>query len=263
VSSLFLGRDYTDPYFATGARLHMTRSVSPNWDIGIELVGEQHRDAYRTQETTPFDDGRTFRAVRGIDEGDVSMAIFGLRRPMPDPRADDWGAGLDIEVGAFAGSYYLRPVMHASLLRGNADHSRDVIISGSAGIVTGDAPSQRIFLLGGAGTLPGYPFRSFGGHRYALVDAQLSQTVIAPWIRVRAVGALGIAGASPDFDPVTDPATRAWQTWDIEDSDGLRASLGGGVSLFWDVLRIDAVRGINGGDWRAVFTFHPDLLDIG
>jgi hypothetical protein len=29
------------------------------------------------------------------------------------------------------------------------------------------------------------------------------------------------------------------------------------------VLRIDAMRGLNGGDWRFVVSFHPDLLDIG
>jgi hypothetical protein len=119
-----------------------------------------------------------------------------------------------------------------------------------------------MFVLGGIGTLPGYPFRSFLGRRYMLLDAQASQAVLEPWLRIRAVAAAGATGGLPQLGPVVGGATRAWQTWNIRGTERLRASLGGGISLFWDVLRADAVRGLNGGDWRFVLSFHPDLLDV-
>lgn len=262
LSALIIGRDYTDPYYATGARLRLTRPLGVSMRIDVELAGERHASAGRTQDAALFDDSRRFRPVREIDDGDLSSVRFALRRPMPDPRADDWGAAIDAEIGAFDGGYYFRPTARISLRRSSADLERVLTLAASAGMVTADAPSQRLFLLGGTGTLPGYAFRAFTGRRYVLMDVQATQTVLDPWLRLRAVGAIGATAGLPAVDaPISDPV-RAWQTWNVQGSDGLRASLGGGVSLFWDVLRADVVRGLNGGAWRLVLTFHPDLLDI-
>jgi hypothetical protein len=262
LSSLFLGRDYTDPYYASGLRLRLTRPVGRALRVDVDLSGERHASSERTQSAALFDDASEFRPVRAIDDGDLSAAVFSLRRAMPDPRADDWSAGVDLEIGAFAGVYYIRPTARAGLRRSSADHARNVVVTASAGSVSAEAPSQRMFLLGGTGTLPGYPFRSFLGQRYMLLEVQASQSVLEPWLRLRAVGSVGAAGGLPRFDPLLEDPARAWQTWGIGGTDGLRASLGGGVSLFWDVLRADVVRGVNGGAWRFVLTFHPDLRDV-
>lgn len=262
LSSAFLGRDYTDPYFTTGARLRMTRDLSERMVGGLDLVAERHSGASLTQSAALLNDSEEFRDVRAIDAGDVSSAVFTLRRPMPDPRAEDWSAELGLEIGAFDGNYYARPTFDVEVRRSSADLSRDVTVAASGGFVTAHAPSQKLFVLGGRGTLPGYAFRSFAGRRYAHVDVQASLAVVQPWVRVRAVGAAGIAAGLPSFDPATDAATPAWQTWNVSGSDGVRASVGAGVSLLWDLLRIDALRGVNGGDWRYEVSFHPDLLDI-
>jgi hypothetical protein len=221
-------------------------------------VGERHESAVRTQDAAPLDGENGFRAVRAIDPGDLSAATLSLRRDMPDPRADDWSAELAIEVGAFAESYYIRPVIGAAVRRSSADHARDLLVRARAGLTSTAVPSQRLFVLGGSGTLPGYAFRSFAGTRFALLEATASQGVLDPWIRLRATAAVGAATGlrSSTAEP------RAWQTWGVAGTDGLRASAGGGLSLFWDLLRIDGVRGLNGGDWRILITFHPDLHDI-
>ena len=262
LSSLILGRDYTDPYYVSGARLRLGRPVGRALRADLELAGERHASAERTQSAALFDDASEFRPVRAIDNGDLSAAVLTLQRPMPDPRADDWSAGLEIEIGAFDGGYYVRPIGRVGLRRSSADLARAVVLTASAGIMTSEAPSQRMFLLGGTGTLPGYPFRSFLGRRYVLLDAQASLSVLEPWLRLRAAGSMGAAGGLPRLDPLVQDPTRAWQTWGIHGSDGLRTSLGGGVSLFWDLLRADLVRGLNGGSWRFVLTFHPDLRDV-
>ncbi|HSJ32165.1 MAG TPA: hypothetical protein VK933_12070 [Longimicrobiales bacterium] len=262
LSALFLGRDYTDPYHVTGAGIRLTRPLGRALRMDVELAGERHISASRTQSTALLNDGREFRAVRQIDDGDLSFGVVTLRRPMPDARADDWSVTLATEVGAFAGSFYVRPTVGAAIRRSSADHRRDIVVAGSAGMTTADAPSQRLFLLGGQGTLSGYPFRSFAGTRYALMDAQASQTVLEPWLRLRLVGSVGAAGGLRPDDVAADGELPAWQAWNVRGTDGIRTSAGGGVSVFWDVLRMDAVRGLNGGDWRFVLSFHPDLRDI-
>jgi hypothetical protein len=200
--------------------------------------------------------------MRAIDEGDLSAAMIALRRPMPDARADGWSATADVEIGALGGSYYARPTAHIAIRRSTSDHSRDLTAQASAGFVTAGAPSQRLFVLGGLGSLPGYAFRSFAGRRYGLLEVQASVTVIEPWLRLRAVSAIGAAGGLPDLPLPVEAGQPAWAGWPAAGSGGLRASAGGGVSLLWDLLRLDAVRGLNGGDWRLVISFHPELRDI-
>ena len=257
LSALILGRDYTDLYYATGARVHLTRRLGGNLRAGIELIGERHRSAQLTQETALLNESGSFRSVRPIDDGDLSALVVSLRRAMPDPRASDWGAGVELEIGAFDGRYYARPVGRLSLRRASADHRTALEVDATGGFLSRGAPSQRLFVLGGLGTLPGYTYRMFAGHRFGLVEAQLSQAVVDPWIRVRLVGAAGAtAGLS------TTGAPRAWELWPVTVTDGLRLSAGGGVSLLWDLLRFDVVRGLNGGDWRFIVSFHPELWDV-
>src|SRR5690606_41321270 len=46
-------------------------------------------------------------------------------------------------------------------------------------------------------------------------------------------------------------------------TDGVRTSVGFGVSGFWDQLRLDLVRGLNrGGEWQLLFSIAPDFRDM-
>lgn len=262
LSALLLGRDYTDPFFATGARLLFNRRLGDRASVGLELIGERHTSATLTQSTPPLDESGAFRSVRPIDEGDLSAAVLSLHRPMPDPRADDWSAAVDVEIGTTARGYYLRPTARASLHRATTDHSRALAVRADAGLVTSDAPSQRLFVLGGLGTLPGYPFRSFAGRRFVLLRLEASAALIDPWLRLRIVGASGATGGLPNLTTPSDTDPPAWQSWPATGSAGLRSSAGAGVSLFWDLLRLDAVRGLDGGHWRFIISFHPELADV-
>jgi hypothetical protein len=42
--------------------------------------------------------------------------------------------------------------------------------------------------------------------------------------------------------------------WIRQDSDGLRGSLGAGLSIAWDAARIDLAHGVRGGGWEALFS---------
>jgi hypothetical protein len=118
-----------------------------------------------------------------------------------------------------------------------ASHERELRASFAAATATADAPRQQHFFLGGVGTLPGYPFRAFTGRTGAFLRADLTQRVAYPWLGVRAIGAVG-------------------------GTEELRTSAGAGLSLFWDLLHVDAIKGLNGGEWSLNVSFTRILDDI-
>jgi hypothetical protein len=195
--------------------------------------------------------------VRPIDEGNELALAVRLLRPMPDGEPLGWSALLEGETGALESEAFGRVTADASLRLRNADHSRTLQLRARAGVTGSDPAAQHLFTLGGAGTLPGHDYRSFGGSRFALLHLEASHEVLRPWIRVRALGALGATGG------LQDGSTRAWTAWGLQDTDGVAASAGAGVSLFWDIIRIDRVRGLgSGGHWVWQLSASPDFADI-
>ena len=114
-----------------------------------------------------------------------------------------------------------------------------------AGWVSSAAPPQALFLLGGRGTLPGFAYREAVGDRFLLLRGWVRRPVAWPWVSLRATGAAGWSR----LDPAALPAT-----WSGEVDPGIRGSLGLGLDLLWDVLQIDAARGVTGGDWTVYFS---------
>ena len=43
------------------------------------------------------------------------------------------------------------------------------------------------------------------------------------------------------------------EAWPGSDSDGARTSLGVGLDLLWDVVRLEAGRGLSDGEWEINF----------
>jgi outer membrane translocation and assembly module TamA len=112
-----------------------------------------------------------------------------------------------------------------------------VSVGGTASTLLGEAPVQDMFLLGGRGTVPGYEFRSFGGGQAITGRALAAADLTHPWLRGRLSGYLGWAGSRY--------AETGLDLWAVPPSDGVRASVGVGVGLFYDLLHIDVVRGIS------------------
>ncbi len=104
--------------------------------------------------------------------------------------------------------------------------------------------AQQLFVIGGSGTLPGYDYRSFAGRRAAVVNVQVTNAVWGHWLGARIVGA---AGATDRLRGTTAVDLHAWP---VRQTGGLRASAGAGVALFWNMLSVDVVRGLNDGHWQ-------------
>ena len=265
LAGLFLADDWMDPYYATGAGLTIRQNLIPRVHGILSVAVESHRSAELTQRDAPLGGSSPFRPVRPIDDGDVARITVGVERGAADPRTGAWSGTVSIEAGIHDGGSYLRPVLEAAVRRAAADHARTLEVSGSAGWVSADAPLQRLFALGGHGTLPGYDYRAFAGSRYGLVQAEGTWVVLAPWLTLRGVAAAGaVAGSVPGSghraDPV--PGLSPDATWMTRSTGTVRTSAGAGVSLLWDLLRIDAVRGLDGGRWQLHVSFHRDFRDI-
>ena len=256
LSSALLGEDYLDPYRASGARLAWRPNRIGTWQLELGLAAERQRSVTLAYRHPPFDDSATFRPVRPIDDGKLLALDARLQRPLADGQQLGWGATLSLLGGTLEGDGFVRGLADATVRLSNSGHSRSLQLRALAGATSGHPAAQQLFLLGGAGTLPGYDYRGFAGSRVALLQAELSQEVLRPWLQLRLVTAAGVTGG---FHNAPD---RAWNTWEVRATDGVKFSAGAGVSLFWDILRIDRVRGLDGGRWVLQLSASPDFADI-
>jgi len=256
LSALLLGDDYLDPYRASGTRLAWQLPVPPGWHVELGASVERLRNASLAYEHPPFDDSASFRPVRPIDQGDQLVLDVRLQRSLPDARQLAWGGGVSLAGGAFDHRGFVRGVAELTLRLRNVSQSRSLRLHAQAGVASSDPPSQQLFLLGGAGTLPGHDYRSFAGTRFGLLQAEIAQQLLGPWVGLRLVGAAGTTGGLPAT------TERAWRDWDVRSTDGVKYSAGVGVSLLWDILRIDRVRGLDGGRWVFQLSASPDFAGI-
>ncbi|HEX7051264.1 MAG TPA: hypothetical protein VF188_13745 [Longimicrobiales bacterium] len=253
LSAAMAGDDYLDPYYASGAALEFERRLGARWRAGLRLGYHEHRSAALEERTALFDGDARFRPVRAVGEGALYSVRAVLRRDLATDLAAGWSGDVSLEVGAHDGEEYIRPVVTMAARDASADRRTTFDIRATGGFISGHAPAQRLFLLGGRGTLPGFAYRGFIGDRFILADAEASREIFGPWVRLRALGAIGWT----DMGTHTAPAD-----WGVASTDGVRASLGFGLGLIYDVLRIDFARGLDGGDWQTIISVSPRLRDM-
>ncbi|MYC86945.1 MAG: hypothetical protein F4X22_01760 [Gemmatimonadales bacterium] len=256
------GEDYEDPYLATGGRIGIARRGGPvRWRVGASL--ERHRSAALVVGTAPFGD-RSARPVRPVDQGDLARLDAGLTVALRSGSGTRWTLDLAGEAAANGvGDFGYTRATAALRARGRPGGAWNWASDVELGLAGGELPAQRLFLLGGRGSLPGYEFRGWGGDRMALWRTEVSRTVAAPWVRLRAIGAAGWAGLGGAGE---DAARR----FGVDGSEGLRASAGLGLGLFYDILRLDVMRGLRGdpapggseGRWVLLLSVDPRFLRI-
>ena len=248
LSGLLTNRDFTDPYFTSGA------SVRYGWDVGttrsleVGAIWERHRSGTNVLDAglggDPATESGTSRPVLAVDEGDDrAIEVTASARTA----ARGFESSATGRVGQMEDQPYAS-LWWTTMLRREL-HERGTTLEAGlrVGLSTEDAPIQTLFLLGGRHTLPGYPFRSFIGNRMALLRVEASQAVFAPWVKVHIFAAAGVTGFSRTDLP--DPG------WLGQDTDGVKSSAGLGLKLGWDLLHFDVGRGLNdGGDWEFVFS---------
>ncbi len=239
------GEDYLDPYFARGAVAYHRFGGPPGaGGVDARLTHERHASATRV-----ISSGDAYPPVRPIDEGWLTAAD--LHVELPEPRSD---ASLAVtgRVGQLDGEAYATAGARVRWAREEAYRTVPFFIDLRGGIAGSGAPAQELYLLGGRGTLPGHPYRSQIGDRFWLLTVEAGHVVRAPWVEVHAFAAAGRSWMSDD--------RLLPEGWPGRRDAAARASLGVGVELLWEVLRVDLARGLGaGGDWTVTFEISPRL----
>lgn len=245
----FDGEDWLDPSRERSAGLRWSRALAglpldlhpPTLLLGGGVA--------RQVSELASDDDPAFRPVRAIDDGTYGWIEVGLET---GSAARGLFTRTAARVGFGEGRTWLGPHLHAAWRTPDIPNAWSHEIVLDAGWVSGESPSQELFLLGGRETLPGHAYRTSGGDAFGLLRARSGRPVWSPWISAHVLAAVGWV------DDLGDPSVPS--SWAAEDDLGdLRASLGLGVDLLWEVLRLDIARGVPDGDWEFVFSVRPDF----
>jgi hypothetical protein len=248
LSGLLTSRDYTDPYFTSGAAVRYRLGLGASSSLEVGAAWARHRSGTNVVDVglrgDPATESGISRPVLSVDEGDdravdVTYAARTAARGFESSATARFGR---IEARSYA-SFWWETTLRRKLHQTGAA----LEVGLRVGISTEDTPVQALSLLGGRHTLPGYPFRSFIGDQMALLRVELSQAVLAPWLKVHIFGGAGMTSFGRSILP--DPG------WLRPSTDGVKSSAGLGMKLGWDLLRFDMGRGLNdGGDWELVFS---------
>jgi len=234
--------------FLAAARLPLNDVLSLRFSGGLE--------SSRSLETaaTPFHGA--YRPNPALGAGSVPLLRAGAHLRARDPEQGIAGSA-GLEAGS-AGEGYLRVGVEAV---GRFPLGPGTMHLGlQAGAGTGGLPAYRGFVLGGRGTLPGEPFRAFGGRQAALLRAEwrlplelplpwlaplpgASRAILAPFV------ALGAAGRSDEELP--------WQS-----SRGVRPVVGVASELLFQVFRIEAGYAPRSGSFGLTVDASPSWWPI-
>lgn len=247
-SALIRGEDFVDPFFETGGRAWVQYPVGGGM---VKLAVSTAEQEAATLELNPLGDTRP-RPLSRIRQGRDTRASIGWTRDLEPFAGSNLSSQVNIDLAATGDFSYTRWVAEFSAIPTEPDADWGWEGRGGFGLVTGDAPPQRLLLIGGRRTLPGFEFRSFTGETAAFAQVALSRAVVYPWLRLRLLGAVGWA--------LLDEDDESFRSYELVDSDGVQGSIGGGISIAYDLIRIETVRGIRDqGVWEWMLSVNPQF----
>lgn len=248
-SSLLFGEDWADPYRSSGALLTAARRTDSGARIHLAAGVEWHRS-----EELGGDD-ESLRPVLPVEEG-TRGRLRGLAALPAPGLPDGWDGELvldsDLLLGAGVGGR-----VQVELDVGRRDPAGRSEVRGRllAGGAPGSPSPQLLGTLGGRNTLPGWPMRSFGGSGWSLASVEGSRQVGTPHLHLRG----GIHGGWAGGD-----LPGGWSAPDGGGPRGTRGVRGGitaGVGTLWNLVHIDAARGLGGGEWQLLLSVDPTWWD--
>lgn len=211
--AMLAGIDARDYYQRRGFSVSAQQFFSPRIALKAEYRWDNYRNSQREIAWSLFGPKQPFVEVPPIQEGRMNsvvvsaLADFMTRRTWNDPQ---FGVEAAIEFGSIDQNF-TQLVVDARMKLMIADDLLWTAIRARLGSVTGEAPPQKLFTIGGLGTLPGYPQNRYIGNRMLLVQTDL---LLKPFGGLRIIvennfGAVSITSPTSDlFGGFPDKLTR-------------------------------------------------------
>lgn len=254
VAALF-GRDFTDPYFAHGVRAVVELELGNASRGRLAVLREKHEAAGQALLEASLG-GRAFRPVRAAEEGGFAGAEAEIERSWGGRGAWGFRSELRAATGRWKGNGVGELQVRLAARVADKEMSRQAAARIDAGTVWGAVPVQRLYFLGGAGTLPGRPFREYAGKRFLLANVEATAAVVPGWLSVRLIAGTGaVAGAHASAGPAESTSGR----WNLRPSRGLLGYAGAGIGLLRDLVRADFAWGAPGGRFEFVVSASPAI----
>jgi len=250
------GHDFLDLYFERGGGLLVEAPLPlQRWTARLEFdVADQISAGTLADEYEPEPGDELKRPLPVVDEGLLTQLALGARM-----EADGYdGVALDAHgrLGWLDGEEHIRLDAGAAYRFGLPSRPRGAVRLRAGWLSDDGVLDQWHFWIGGRGTVPGFPYRAFTGTSWSMLDAEFEWPLAERWLTARALGsAAAWTGPADDERPIGAPASF--------DAEGVRGSVGLGLGVVHDILRLDLHRGIGpGGDWELLLSVAPRLHDI-
>jgi len=251
LATFLMQKDYLDPYFSSGLKVEKSWNLGPN-DL-IELSGgwERHRSAVNTMVGYPHRSGLN-REIRSINDGINRYLELNYTSNSID---NDLQALLTSRLGKITNDLYANFYSDIQAQQYWSALKVDLKARLRAGISLGTNSPQFQYLLGGRHTLPGYNYRSFGGHRFGLLVSEISRSIWFPWMTLRIFGSTGITGDTSSRPSLRSPTLSSEPARSIMPTNGFKTSFGMGLGFGWDLLHFNVGRGVHQeGDWEITIS---------
>jgi hypothetical protein len=244
-STLFLGEDYRDPYRRTGFRATFARRMGGELELRATAGGERHRSESLHWLTSPWGEDREFQPIRPIEEGDFGRGELELSFRREGVGAGGWGGrsgatltltgNVETLVGGTRFGSGGRVGGSADLRYRSPDGKRELRARAEGGSAFAGSLPQLSRSLGGQGSVGGFPWGSRVGEDWGLAGVEGSVDLGSPWVRLRGGVELG------------------WIPGE------LLVGARGGVGLVYDILRVEAARGLQGegAAWQLQISVDP------
>ena len=252
LASALIQQDYLDPYFSSGIKANKSWSIGSNHSMKISGAWERHWSAENIMEGYPSESGLN-REIRPINDGNHQYLEFTYTNMTA-------GTGLLTRfissVGNMNEDLYANIYTDIQAQKHLPKMKTDVRTWLRAGLSKGTNSPQFQYLLGGRHTLPGYNYRSFRGHRFALLSGEINRSIWSPWLTLRIFGSTGITGNFYSPTTTTDVIS-SFELSKGTTTNGFKTSIGMGLGFGWDLLHLNVGRGVDErGKWE--FTIAAD-----
>ena len=246
------GKDYGDYVLLHTAEAGMHRRFGARTVLGLGLAVEESRSVGTSAEPA----SGTYRENPPLGSGSHRIARLYLERSSGGFALDkDLQGRISLEAGEGVGDY-VRGTASARLLARTGGTS-ELLARLYLGAGSDRVPAHRTFVIGGRGTLPGEPFRRYGGRYVALGHLEFRFDVPAPAIPLGSFASTGrrvtvapFVAAGYAGNPLMElPWTR---------SAGVRPVVGLAVELFMRLIRVEGGVGLRDGGFGITVDVNRD-----